>query len=623
MIKVREMVTSRLTPIRPGFASKIKYCSTEVENYKNQSGQILILVFIALGVVLFTVLFVIAGAQLYFQNAQYSYQAESAAVIAEAGIDKALTSLNATGGAYNGESETIFGDGSYSVTVTNKDIATKLIQATGYIPNKTTPELKRTIGVTVSNGTGISFVYGMLVGEGGLSLGNDSLINGSIYSNGNIVGGNNETITGDVYVAGGTQAVADQQNDCTGSNCQNYIFGKNVDGEDRQFVAQSFKPSTSAVINKVSLKLQRVGSPANLTTRIMADNNGFPDKNNVLTSGILPANLISQTQPEFVDVTFSTAPALTVGTTYWIMVATQILDSSNYFIWSSDLAQEYNRGVPAWSVDWQVKNPVWSLIQGDLGFATWLGGVSTSISMGNGSVVQGNVHANTIDGITINKDAYFQIITNSTVEGTLHPNSTDPVPITMPISSSNISDWQNQAEQYGITTGDISGCPVKIGPGKIVGNMTTLSNCTIVVVTPIWITGNLSVGNSVVLKMDSSLGSSSGVIIVDGRTAFQNGDDLQGTGVSGSYLTLLSTYDSRSTGIEAINIGNSSITGILYAPFGILSLANNASFKEAVAWQLNMGTGTVLTYDSGLISTFFSAGPSGSFSLVKGTYQAK
>jgi hypothetical protein len=122
--------------------------------------------------------------------------------------------------------------------------------------------------------------------------------------------------------------------------------------------------------------------------------------------------------------------------------------------------------------------------------------------------------------------------------------------------------------------------------------------------------------------MDSSLGSSSGVIIVDGTTTFSNGDDLLGTGEPGSYLTLLSTYNSQNNGIIAINTNNSSITGILYAPFGIISLANNASFKEAVAWQINMGTGSLLTYDSGLISTFFSAGPGGSFSAVKGTYQS-
>ena len=587
-----------------------------------QSGQILILVFVALGVVLFTVLFIIGGAQVFFQNASYSANSEKATALAEAGVDKALASLNKTGGSYNGEPETVLGDGSYSVTVTNKDASTKIVQSTGYIPDKSNPKTTRTIQIQVSSGTGISFVYGMLVGNGGITMGNNSMINGSIYSNGNILGGNNETVTGDVYVAGGTQPTADQQNECFDANCSDFIFGRNVGGDNRLDVAQSFKPSATAAINKVSLKLKKVGSPANPTVRIMRDNSGSPDKNNVLTSGIMSASLVGS-QYGFVDVTFSSSPTLTAATTYWMMIAAQTLDNSNYWSWSLDLAQGYNGGLPKWSADWQARNPVWTVISGDLDFKTWMGGVVTSISMGNGSVVQGNVHVNTINGITINKDAYYQVISNSTVNGSSYPDSPDPPPAAMPISDSNISEWKSDAQNYGTSTGDINGCPSRLGPGKIVGNVTTSSNCTIIVATPVWITGNLMFGNNAVFRMDPNLGSSSGMIIVDGKTIFQNSDDLLGTGVSGSYLMLLSTYNSQTYGGEAIDTGNSSITGILYAPFGKLELANNATFKEAVAWQIEMGNGTILTYDSGLISTFFSAGPTGSFSLVKGTYQVK
>lgn len=589
---------------------------------KNQSGQILLLVFIALGIVLFTVLFIIGGAQLAYQNSQYSYNAEKAVALAEAGVDKALTSLNATGGNYNGESETPFGDGSYSVIVTNKDAVSKMLQVTGYIPNKANPKAKRTISIQVSNGTGVSFIYGMLVGAGGLSLGNGSQINGSIYSNGSVLGGNNIFITGDAYVAGGTQASADQESDCLGSNCTDFIFGKNTGGENRLDAAQSFQPATPSVLNKVTLKLKKIGSPANLMVRIMSDNNGSPDKNNVLASVTLPANLVTD-QYSFIDATFSSPPLLSGNNKYWIMLASQSLDNSNYWVWSEDLAQGYSSGLAKWSVDWQARSPVWNEISGDLGFKIWMGGVATSINMGNGSVVGGSAHANTISGITVNKGAYYQVISDAIVKGKSYPNSQDPAPQSMPISDANITQWKSQAESKGGSTGDISGCPARLGPGKIEGNITTNSNCTITVVTPLWITGNLTFGNSAVFKMDPALGSTSGMIIVDGTTVFQNGNNLVGTGAAGSYLMLLSTYNSQVLGGDAINTGNSSITGILYAPFGILTLANNANFKEAVAWKINTGTGTILTYDSGLISTFFSAGPSGSYSLVKGTYQVK
>lgn len=589
-----------------------------------QSGQVLVLAIVVVGLVLVNSLAIIGGASIFRQNTNYSVESTQALDLAEAGVDKALASLNKTGGSYNGETETFIGNGSYSVTVTNKSGGVKGIQVTGYVPNKTNPKVKRMIAIDISKGSGISFVYGMLAGNGGISMGNGSTINGSVYSNGSILTGNNETITGDVYVAGGVQTTYDQQSDCI-DGCQDYIFGKNVAGDDRLDVAQSFKPRNTATLEKVSLKLKKAGLPANPTIRIMTDDHGSPNRNGVLASAVLSADKVTGSYG-FVDVTFDTNPTLTSDTTYWIMIASQALDNSNYWIWSQDSLSGYSRGAPAWSSDWQ--NSWHAISTGDLGFRTWMGGIATSVEMANGSVIKGNVHANTIKGMTINKDAYYMIINDAIVNGTKYPNSSNPASIALPISDANISDWKSGpggAESYGTTTGDINGCPSNIlGPGKIVGNITINNTCTVIVKTPLWITGNLITGNQDVFKMDSSLGSSSGMMIVDGITTFSNGDDLLGTGSPGSYLMLLSTYNSSlNNGTAAINTNNSSITGILYAPFGIISLANRATFKEVVAWQINMGTGTTLTYDSGLISTFFSTGPSGSYSLVKGTYQVK
>ena len=127
----------------------------------NQKGQILPLVFIALGVVLFTVLFVVGGSQTYFQNAEYNYQAEQATTLAEGGIDKALASLNATWGSYSGETETSLGDGSYSVTVDNKDAGIKILTVTGYIPSKLNSKVSRTISIQV---LGVASTYSLVKG---------------------------------------------------------------------------------------------------------------------------------------------------------------------------------------------------------------------------------------------------------------------------------------------------------------------------------------------------------------------------------------------------------------------------------------------------------------------------
>lgn len=115
-----------------------------------EGGQILVVVLAALGVVLFTVLFIVEGAQIYFRNSSYSIQAEKASALAEAGVDKGLNSLNATYGNYNGEEETFFGDGSYSVSITNTDGSSKKLTVTGYVPNKQNPKAKRTVSIKIS-----------------------------------------------------------------------------------------------------------------------------------------------------------------------------------------------------------------------------------------------------------------------------------------------------------------------------------------------------------------------------------------------------------------------------------------------------------------------------------------
>lgn len=586
----------------------------------NDKGQILIIVFVALGVVLFSVLFIIAGAQIYFGNAQHSVDGEKALMLAEAGIDKAMVSLN-NNPNYAGETETSLGDGSYSVTITTKDAVTKIIEASGYIPDKSNPKIKRTVKIESSKGVGVAFHYGLQVGQGGISMGNSATLNGSVYSNGNIVGGNNIVINGDTFVAGGTQPLADQASpDCTPPNCQDFIFGKGVSGENRKDTAQSFKPTSAGVINKVSLKLKKSGSPANPTVRIMRDNGGQPDKNQVLTSGILPANTVTDNY-SFVDVSFQSSPALSAGVTYWIMISASSLDSSNYWYWSNDLAQSYNGGLPKWSSNWQTGNPLWVTISGDLGFKTWMGGVVTSITGGNGAVVNGSVHANTISNLTINGDAYYSVIVGSTVNGSSYPGSTDPTPTVFPISDVNITAWKQEAEAAGVTEGSLAfgnNCTVSLGPAKITGSVSFGNGCAVTVKSPLWIAGAMSAGNTTVFKLDPTFGASSGVIIVDGAASMGNGNDLRGSGTQGSYLMLLSTFSGT-----ALTMGNSSVSGIVYAPFGVVALSDGASFKEITANGITMGNTATLNYETGLANTFFTSGPGGSYSLVKGTYQVK
>lgn len=594
---------------------------------RSESGQILLFTIFALMVVLFSVLFLITGSQIYYLNSTNATESEKVIALAESGIDKAIAAINSPGSNYSGESETLLGDGSFSVTVTNMGNSNKIIAATGYIPNKQTPKLKKTIKTQLTNGVGVSFNYGMQIGAGGLVLLNGGTINGSLYSNGNISFNNNTIVTGDIYVAGGTEALADQQTDCIELNCTDFIFGKNVSGSDRISVAQSFIPNiiSSTPINKVSMKLRKFGSPPNLTVRIMHDNNGKPDKNNILATGTLSAsNVPANAIYDFYTVTFQISPNLNQNTTYWLMLDANSLSSTNYWMWQSDSAQSYTRGVAKYSSNWNSGNPTWNSINGDLSFKTFMGGVITSVISSGAATVSGDVHANTISGLDIQKDAYYQTISNSTVAGQSYPDSLDPSPVEFPVTDANISQWKDLSLQEGLIEGDVtvSNCNSPLGPGKIAGNL-IFSNfsCTLSVKSPLWVTGNVSASGDVNMKLDESNGSNPGYMIVDGTIVFNNKTKLAGSGSEGGYWMLLSTYDSRATGLDAISVKNTFDADIVYAPNGYIDLLNKAIFKELNGYKITFHNNATLNYQTGLTNVVFTSGPSGSFSVVKGTYQ--
>lgn len=590
----------------------------KVTKQLNQRGQLFILSLIVVTLIMVNSVLIINNALTTKTSSNYSSSEVQAIHLAEAGIDKAIEALNRTAGSYNGEAETQLGDGSFSVTVTSVDASNKFIDATGYIPNKADPRVRRTVRTQVVKGAGTSFNYGVQVGEGGLQMQNNARINGSVYSNGNIVMTNGSRIAGDAYVAGGTQPTANQGSDCTSPNCNDNVFGRL--SNNQLDLAQSFRPSITAVINRVSLKVKKTGAPADVTVRILSDNNGNPNKNGVITSGTLSANLVTG-EYSFVDVAFSSAPTLTANTTYWIMVDTSA-NTNNYWSWSGDSTQGYTRGAAKWSPNWQASNPVWNNISADLGFNIYMGGVVTSITGSNSAVITGNAYANTINSMIINGGAYYQSITNSTV-GSHHPGSVDPPPAVMPISDANLAAWKDEAVGNGTFTGDINGCQATLASGKYVGNITLTNGCITTMQDPIWITGNLMLDNGAVIRLNSNLGASSGVLIVEGTIKLSNNGQLRGTGASGSYLLGISTFDSRTNNVIAIDADNGSSSSILYAPLGSIILKNNANLREVTGWRLFLDNGSTVSYDSGIANLSFTSGPSGEYTPVKGSYKIR
>ena len=133
---------------------------------------------------------------------RYSFASAQARSLAEAGIDTAVYELNQSG-SYSGESDTMLGNGAFSISIANIDSSTKRVTVTAYVPNSTNPTATKVIQTTVSiNSDTVSFHYGIQIGQGGLDMSNSSKIIGNVYSNGNIIGTNSARIQGAAFVSG-------------------------------------------------------------------------------------------------------------------------------------------------------------------------------------------------------------------------------------------------------------------------------------------------------------------------------------------------------------------------------------------------------------------------------------
>lgn len=69
------------------------------------------------------------------------------------------------------------------------------------------PNVKRTVVSELVLGDGVSFHYGIQVGQGGFQLSNNAGVNGSVYSNGSISGQNGSYITGDAIAVGSISGI--------------------------------------------------------------------------------------------------------------------------------------------------------------------------------------------------------------------------------------------------------------------------------------------------------------------------------------------------------------------------------------------------------------------------------
>lgn len=229
--------------------------------------------------------------------------------------------------------------------------------------------------------------------------------------------------------------------------------------------------------------------------------------------------------------------------------------------------------------------------------------------------IDGNAHVFSIIDSYIHGDAYYNSISNTTIEGTSYPGSESPPSIDLPIPDTDIDLWKSWAANGGTYNGNytLSGTGVEatLGPKKIDGNLTITNLSTLNLGGVLWVTGNMVFSQNAIIELDPSFGPNSGMIIVDGTITTENNVAIQGSGDPASYLLLLST----SSADPAVDVANNSDSVVYYAANGYIDVANNARIRSITAKGLRLKNGAIVEYDTGLANSNFSAGPGGSWVL--------
>jgi hypothetical protein len=249
-----------------------------------------------------------------------------------------------------------------------------------------------------------------------------------------------------------------------------------------------------------------------------------------------------------------------------------------------------------------------------------------SVSGANGAEVEGDLFVagstHSITNIDIEGVARANTVTDSTITGSLYCQSgsgnnkacntseADKTPLDFPIDDATIDGWKANAAAGGVINGNynLSGT-ISFGPKKIIGNLTFSTNTVLTITGTIYVTGTITLANSSIVRLSSSYGSYSGVMLADGLITVGN-VDIEGSGQEGSYLMVASTK----TG-DAITVNNSADAAIFYAPKGTLAIGN-IEVHEATGYRITVANSGEVDYESGLADVNFSSGPSGGFSIT-------
>lgn len=497
--------------------------------------------------------------------------------------------------------------------------------------NGNTTRYAQTYLTPVGSATG--FTYGAQVGTGGISMTGGATITGSVYSNGSITEDSAvNVITGSATVANGAPATVNQTNGYTDSTTPISLnMGTTTASQD---LAQSFQVTSATPLTSVRFYIKKTvaGAPANATIRIVPDSNGKPSNSGVVGTGTLAANVVT-TSYTYVNVPITGAPTLTVGSTYWVVIDTPSVSATKYFTLAGT-SGTYNNGSARygkWSSS-SGQNTWVSILPSttDIYFDIYLGGSQNSISGSsqyNRLRIDGDAWANQLNSVSVGGSTYCQTGTYlynlSNTTKTCNTSRADPVPLDYPITDQNITDWKAVATAGGVTNGNYNlsgGANASLGPRKIVGNLVVSGGSTLSITGTVWVTGYVDLSGGSVIKLDSSAGTSDGMIIADGRIIVTGGAYMRGSGTTGSYMVAMTTSQCPTTGNcsgpengNAVDIQGGSGSIAVFAPYGTVALTGGVVVNSAIAKRLTISGGSSINYDTGLSSIdFITTGGGGS-----------
>lgn len=282
------------------------------------------------------------------------------------------------------------------------------------------------------------------------------------------------------------------------------------------------------------------------------------------------------------------------------------------------------------------------------------------MEMGNNSEVQGNVFSNgniipakggdkgfirgtvkvanegnRIEGLIVDENAYTHTCKYCTIAGILWyvssyencdatggkkqlPGQINPKDL--PITLEQINKWKETAVSGGVIPTDyvLDGKVTDyLGPKKIEGTMVIDNGANLIVTGTIWVVGNIVIRNGAIIELDNgTYGSTSGVIIADGKIDIRPNVVIEGSGEKGSYVLLLSTNISLDKSSPAINVDNTTQGAIFYAFRGLIVIRNRVEAREVTGYKIFLDNNAIINYEVGLEDTAFSSGPGGGWQIT-------